>query len=224
MPVILLVEDNAELAERLTHGLTRAGYEVRAAADGPSGLAAARECDWDLVILDVMLPGLDGYEVCSRLRAARRPVPVLMLTALDGVDDRVRGLDAGADDYLGKPFDFSELLARVRALLRRGQAVRSRVVQVADLVIDTGARSVRRADRELKLTPREYDLLEALATNVGRTVSRDEILETIWRDDRSYSDTISVHVSSLRRKVDGDRDVKLIETVHGVGYLLREPR
>ena len=223
MANLLLVEDNADLAERLVHGLARAGYEVSAAADGPGGLAAALAGDYHLVILDVMLPGLDGYEVCARLRAARRAVPVLMLTALDGVDDRVRGLDAGADDYLGKPFDFGELLARVRALLRRGQAVRARVVSVADLTIDTGARSVRRAGVELRLTPREYDLLEALATNPGRTVSREEILETIWRDDRSYSDTISVHVSSLRRKVDGDSAVKLIETVHGVGYVLRDP-
>ncbi|MBI5834494.1 MAG: response regulator transcription factor, partial [Armatimonadetes bacterium] len=192
--------------------------------DGPSGLAEARAADWDLIILDVMLPGIDGYEVCARLRAARRAAPVLMLTALDGVDDRVRGLDAGADDYLGKPFDFGELLARVRALLRRGQAVRSRLVQVADLAIDTGARTVRRGGRELRLTPREYELLEALATNVGRTVTREEILETVWRDDRSYSDTISVHVSSLRRKVDGDSEVKLIETVHGIGYILRDSR
>ncbi|MCC7492705.1 MAG: response regulator transcription factor [Fimbriimonadaceae bacterium] len=220
---ILLVDDDTALADRLRLGLERAGYQVVWAPDGAAALALLAEQEYDLVLLDVLLPGAGGFEVCARLRQARRSVPVLMLTALAGVDDRVRGLDAGADDYLGKPFDFAELLARVRALLRRGLVVRARVIEIADLRVDTAARLVTRGGRAVRLTPREYELLEALASNPGRTVTREEILETVWRDDRSLSDTISVHVSSLRRKVDGAAAVKLIETVHGSGYVLRPP-
>jgi two-component system copper resistance phosphate regulon response regulator CusR len=182
-----------------------------------------RRAAYDLVVLDVMLPLRDGWSLCEELRARRAPTRILMLTARDAVADRVRGLDLGADDYLTKPFDFAELLARVRALLRRDTTHRARVVKVADLVLDTGAQQVSRGGTSLHLTPREYALLEALVLNEGRTISREEILDRVWRDETSISDTISFHVNSLRRKVDAEPWVKLIHTVHGKGYVLRAP-
>jgi two-component system copper resistance phosphate regulon response regulator CusR len=147
-----------------------------------------------------------------------------MLTARDEVEERVRGLELGADDYLAKPFAFSELLARVRALLRRDKVHRTRVIRIADLEIDTTARRVRRGGAKIPLTPREYALLEALAANEGRTITREAILEQIWRDDESYSNTVSFHVASLRKKIDAGHDPKLIHTVHGIGYVLRDPK
>jgi two-component system copper resistance phosphate regulon response regulator CusR len=220
---ILLIEDDEVIAERVKVGLERANFEVDSADDGETGLQMAREGDYALLILDLMLPGRDGWSVCEALRRRRSAVPILMLTARDEVADRVRGLELGADDYLTKPFAFDELLARVRALLRRERVHRSRVIRIGDLEIDTTARRVERGGREVSLTPHEYALLEALAANEGRTLSREVILERVWRDDESISNTVSFHVASLRKKIDADFPVKLIHTVHGVGYVLRGP-
>jgi DNA-binding response OmpR family regulator len=220
---ILLIEDDDVIAERIKFGLEKARFMVEVAYDGETGLRLAREGPYALVILDLMLPGRDGWSVCEALRLRRNPVPILMLTARGAVEDRVRGLNAGADDYLPKPFDFTELLARVRALLRRDQIHKSGSLQVADLEIDSTTRQVRRAGQELVLTPREFSLLEALARNEGRTLTREHILERVWGDDESYSNTVSFHVASLRKKVDAEHAMKLIHTVHGVGYVLRGP-
>jgi DNA-binding response OmpR family regulator len=196
---------------------------VEVAADGDTGLQMAREGFYALVILDLMLPGRDGWSICEALRARRNTVPILMLTARDGVEDRVRGLESGADDYLSKPFDFNELLARVRALLRRDRIHKSRVIRIADLEIDTSGLRVRRAGREVALTPHEFALLEALATHEGRTLTRELILERVWGNDDRYSNTVNFHIASLRKKIDRGYAMKLIHTVHGVGYVLRGP-
>ncbi|MBI3910160.1 MAG: response regulator transcription factor [Armatimonadetes bacterium] len=220
---ILLIEDDEVIAERVKVGLERERFAVDVAADGETGLRLARQRPYGLVILDLMLPRRDGWSVCEALRARQNTVPILMLTARDAVEDRVRGLEAGADDYLPKPFDFRELLARVRALLRRDRVHKSRVIRIADLEIDISSRRVRRAGREIQLTPREFALLEALATNEGRTLAREEIQERVWGDDESYSNTVSFHIALLRKKIDAEHPVKLIHTIHGVGYVLRRP-
>ena len=220
---ILLVEDEAPIAEVVSLGLRQAGYVVDVAADGRDGLAQAEANRYGLILLDVMLPHLDGWAVCERLREAGDPTPILMLTARDTVSDRVKGLEAGADDYLPKPFDFRELLARVHALLRRDRVHKGRVIQAADLEIDTTLRRVTRAGREIALTPREYDLLEALAGHQGQTLTREVIQERVWLDDDSLSNTVDAYVRLLRRKIDAGHDVKLIQTVHGVGYKLAVP-
>jgi DNA-binding response OmpR family regulator len=220
---ILLIEDDEVIAERIKAGLEKARFTVDLADDGEAGLQMAREGPYSLLILDLMLPGRDGWSICEALRIRRNPVPILMLTARGNVEDRVRGLNTGADDYLPKPFDFTELLARVRALLRRDQLHKSNLIEIADLQIDSASRHVRRGGQELTLTPREYSLLEALARHEGRPLTREHILERIWGDDESYSNTVSFHVASLRKKIDADHAVKLIHTVHGVGYVLRAP-
>jgi DNA-binding response OmpR family regulator len=220
---ILLIEDDEVIAERIQVGLERAHFSVDVAFDGETGLQMAREGPYALILLDLMLPGRDGWSVCEALRLRRNPVPILMLTARDAVQDRVRGLETGADDYLPKPFDFTELTARVRALLRRDQLHKARVIRIADLEIDTSAHKVRRGGREIVLTPREFALLEALARNEGRALTREYILERVWADDESYSNTVSFHVASLRKKIDEEHAVKLIHTVHRVGYVLRGP-
>jgi two-component system copper resistance phosphate regulon response regulator CusR len=168
-----------------------------------------------------MLPGIDGVKICEALREDHDRVPIMMLTARDSVADRVRGLEMGADDYLTKPFDFSELLARIHALLRRDKAHRTRVVRIADLEIDTRLRRVTRSGQEISLTPREYTLLEALAMREGEILTRDVIQEQIWMDDESYSNTVDVRIGQLRKKIDAGAAVKLIHTVHGLGYTLR---
>jgi DNA-binding response OmpR family regulator len=221
---ILLIEDEVPIAEVITQGLEQAGYSVTAAHDGLSGLKAAEEGRSALIILDVMLPGMDGWQICRALRGQRNTTPILMLTARDAVTDRVRGLDLGADDYLPKPFDFSELVARVQALLRREHLHKGRMLQVADLEIDTRLRRVTRAGQEITLTPREYTLLEALAAREGQTLTREIILERVWFDEESLSNTVDVYVGMLRRKIDSGHIVKLIQTVHGVGYVLRGPQ
>ena len=182
-------------------------------------------CDggYSLLLLDMMLPDIDGCEVCHRLRRARCAVPVLMLTARDAVADRVRGLEAGADDYLIKPFDFSELLARVRALLRRDKVHRARIVQVGDLVMDTTARRVTRAGRDIALSPREYALLETLAIAEGRVLTREMLQDTVWSDEEVYANTVDAYIGHVRRKMDQGFAVKLIRTVHGVGYCMEAP-
>ena len=220
---ILLVEDDETIAELIQAGLEEARFRVERAANGEQGLHMALTGDYSLIILDLMLPGRDGWSVCEALRSRRMTVPILMLTARDSVQDRVKGLETGADDYLPKPFDFTELIARVRALLRRERVHKARVIRIADLEIDTAAAQVRRAGAEVHLTPREYQLLEALAVNEGRPVSRSEILDRVWMDDESYSNTVDVHITFLRRKIDAQHAVKLIQTVHGVGYMLRGP-
>jgi len=220
---ILLIEDDDVIAERIKFGLEKARFVVDVAYDGETGLQMAREGPYSVLILDLMLQGRDGWSVCEALRIRGNPVPILMLTARGAVEDGVRGLNAGADDYLPKPFDFNELLARVRALLRRDQLHKSGSLQIADLEIDSTTRQVRRGGRELVLTPREFSLLEALARNEGRTLTREHILERVWGDDESYSNTVSFHVDSLRKKVDTEDALKLINTVHGIGYVLRNP-
>jgi len=218
---ILLVEDEAPIAAVVRRGLEEARFGVEVAPDGETGLQMALEGDYSLVILDLMLPRRDGWSVCREMRARRNTTPILMLTARDAVEERVRGLETGADDYLPKPFDFSELLARVRALLRRDKIHRARVVRIDDLEIDTTAGRVFRDGRELFLSPREYTLLEALALNEGRVLTREMIQERVWRDGESYSNTVDVHIGALRRKLDAGGRARLIQTVHGVGYTLR---
>ena len=210
---ILVVEDDPAIARMLRRGLTQAEYQVDLAEDGASGLALAGESLYSLIILDVMLPIKDGWQVCEELRESGSRVPILMLTARDGVGDRIRGLDLGADDYLPKPFDFGELLARVRALLRRDRVHRTRLIRVGDLVIDTAQHKVTRAGQEIGLSHREYDLLEALASNESRVLSRQTIQERIWQDEDSFSNTVDVYIGMLRRKIDDPFPAKLIQTV-----------
>jgi len=220
---ILLVEDDAAIAAVVRRGLEGARFQVDVAEDGETGLRQALAHEYGVILLDVMLPKLDGWAVCERLRARKVTTPILMLTARDAVSDRVKGLETGADDYLPKPFDFTELLARVRALLRRDKVHKGRVIHVGDLEVDTTAGVVRRAGQEIALTRREFSLLEALAANEGRVLSREVILERVWMDEESYSNTVDVHIGLLRKKIDAGHDVKLIQTVHGVGYTLRAP-
>lgn len=218
---ILLIEDEEDIADVVRLGLEEAHYFVDVASDGLMGLQMASEQEYALLLLDVMLPGISGWEVCRRLRARRDLTPILMLTARDASQDRVRGLDIGADDYLPKPFDFPELLARIRALLRRDKMHRTRVIRIADLEIDTGMRRVFRSRREISLTEREYTLLEALAIHEGRALSREFIQERVWSDDASYSNTVDAYIRLLRKKINIHYAQKLIQTVHGVGYALQ---
>lgn len=220
---ILLIEDDETIASLIRSGLEEARFDVEWAPEGAGGLDKALSAGYDLIVLDLMLPGRDGWSICRELRARRVTTPILMLTARDAVQDRVRGLEAGADDYLPKPFDFTELLARVRALLRRDKVHKSRVIEVGDLEIDTATATVRRAGQEVHLTPREYQLLEALAANEGRVLTREMIQERVWKDDESYSNTVDVHITFLRKKIDASHEVKLIHTVHRAGYMLRGP-
>ena len=220
---ILLIEDEAVIAEAIQQGLEEAHHAVDWAPDGDTGLRLASDGGYALILLDLMLPGRDGWSICRTLRARRDATPILMLTARDAIDDRVRGLDLGADDYLPKPFDFNELLARVRALLRRDAVHKGRVIRVADLVIDTKQRRVLRGTEEVALTPREYSLLEALALRESQVLTREVILEHVWMNEESLPNTVDVYVGMLRRKIDTGRDVKLIRTIHGLGYSLRAP-
>ena len=220
---VLLIEDDAGIAGMIRRGMEAAGYRVDAATDGETGLRMAQESVYNVVLLDLMLPKRDGWSVCTALRESRNPVPILMLTARDAIDERVKGFDLGADDYLPKPFDFQELLARVRALMRRERMHRSRVIKVADLEIDTSQRRVTRAGVTIGLSHREYDLLEALAGNESRVLTREAIQERIWMDEDSTSNTVDVYIGLLRKKIDAGHDVKLIQTVRGVGYTLRVP-
>jgi two-component system, OmpR family, copper resistance phosphate regulon response regulator CusR len=218
---ILLVEDQSDAAQVLAKGLREQSYAVDVAPDGEAALYLASINDYDLVLLDVMLPLRNGFEVCRTLRAGGSAVPILMLTARDAVHDRVQGLDAGADDYLVKPFDFHELLARMRALLRRGPEVRLEALQVADLVINTRSRRVWRSSRPIDLTAKEYALLDYLARNVGRVVGRAEISEHVWDEAFDpFSNLIEVYIQRLRRKIDEGHSLKLLRTLRGEGYML----
>jgi two-component system copper resistance phosphate regulon response regulator CusR len=220
---LLLIEDEKPIATVIQRGLEEEHYRVDVAHEGKQGLTLALETGYALIILDLMLPGMDGWQICEALRERRILTPILMLTARDGVQDRVRGLEMGADDYLTKPFDFAELLARVRALLRRDKLHKGRVLRIAHLEIDTGARQVRCAGKEVVLTRREYSLLEALVLNEGRVLSRDVIQKRVWSNEESYSNIVDVHIGLLRKKIDSASACKLIHTVHGIGYMLKRP-
>ena len=219
---ILVIEDEDRILQFLRRGLTYEGYRVETAADGPSGLALARETPPDMVILDWMLPGLDGLEVCRRLRAAG-DVPILMLTAKEAVSDRVQGLDAGADDYLVKPFEFDELLARLRALLRRAHPEATDVLAFGDLRLDTGTHQAFRGERQVDLTAKEYELLELFLRNPRQVLTREVIFDRVWGYDfGGESNIIEVYVRYLRQKTESDGEPRLLHTVRGVGYVLRE--
>lgn len=220
---VLVVEDDEVIAELLQQGLEDAGYTVVVTYEGHEGLREASESAFHLILLDVMLPGLDGMAVCKALRDRRVRTPILMLTARDAVDDKVRGLDSGADDYLAKPFDFKELLARVRALTRRERALKSNLIRVADLEIDTVEHRATRAGRELGLSHREFELLLALASHERQVFTREMILERVWMSEPTTSNVVDVFIKSLRKKVDEGQELKLIQTVWGVGYTLRGP-
>ena len=222
---ILVVEDEREAAAVLARGLREQSFAVDVAHDGGSALEQASINDYDLVLLDLMLPGMSGMEVCKRLRAARLEVPILMLTARGEPDHRVAGLDAGADDYLPKPYHFPELLARIRALLRRGPALASAVLSIDDLAVDTRARRVTRGGELIPLTTKEYGLLDYLARRQGDVVTRAEIAEHVWDDSFDpMSNLIEVYIQRLRRKIDDGRRVKLIHTRRGTGYVLTPQR
>ena len=220
---ILVIEDEVSIANLIQEGLQEADFQVDVAIDGKLGLQKAQTNLYHLILLDVMLPGIDGWTICETLRAERNRVPILMLTARDTVKDRVRGLDSGADDYLPKPFDFTELLARVRALLRRDKVHKTRIIKVADLEIDMAQHRVTRAGKDIQLSHREYDLLAALAANEGKVLTREAIQERVWMNEDAFSNTVNVYIGMLRKKIDTDFDHKLIQTIHGVGYTLRSP-
>ncbi len=221
---ILLAEDDRQLRESIARGLREASYAVDDAPDGARAIFLAAVNDYDAIILDIVLPVKDGLEVCREIRRKGVHVPILMLTARDTVEDKIIGLDAGADDYVTKPFDFGELLARLRALVRRRGDVLPAELSVADLVVDTRRHSARRGRRDITLTTKEYALLEHLMRNAGRIVTRAEINAHVWDDNHDpFSNLIDVYVSRLRRKVDGGERVALISTRRGVGYMLSAP-
>jgi DNA-binding response OmpR family regulator len=218
---LLVVEDDARIARFMAKGLREQSYAVDVATNGDDALYQAAINTYDLVLLDVMIPGRDGFEVCRELRAAGQKIPILMLTAKDAVEDRIAGLDFGADDYLTKPFEFRELLARLRALLRRSGELRPVRIEVADLVLDTGARAVSRSGTNIPMTTKEYALLEYLARNAGRVVGRAAIAEHVWEETFDpFSNLIEVYINRLRRKIDLGRVAPLLQTRRGAGYIL----
>lgn len=222
---ILLVEDEARLATAVRRVLDEEGYATDWAADGADGLSRAEENQYDVVVLDVMLPYYDGYEIARRLRSDGSTVPILMLTAKDGIQDRVRGLDAGADDYLVKPFALAELLARVRALSRRAKMAagnEATVLEIGDLQLDLRAREARRGPRRIELTAREFALLETLMRHPGQVMSRSQLLDSVWSYDAvTESNIVDIYIHYLRNKVDKGFDQKLLRTVRGMGYSIR---
>lgn len=216
---ILVIEDDAGISKFIHQGLNEAGYAVDTASNGREGLNYATAVDYDVIVLDVLLPELDGLGVLRNLRQQGLQTPVLLLTALDTVQDRVLGLDAGADDYLIKPFDFTELLARLRALLRRPPLQSDGLLQVGNLKMDTAQRLVKRGDRSIELSPREFSLLEYLMRHPGQVLSRTQIAQHVWNFD-FYGDfkVIDVYIGYLRRKIDRNESCSLIQTIRGVGY------
>jgi DNA-binding response OmpR family regulator len=220
----LIIEDEPAVARAIQKGLKREGHRTDIASSGSTGLAMAHGGDYDLIILDIMLPERSGFEVAAELRARGDATPILMLTALCSTEDIVKGLDAGADDYLTKPFELSELLARVRALKRRAGPGRARVTRFADLVLDEAERTARRGERPIKLTDTECRLLSALMERPGETVSRQELLERVW-DIRFDPCTrvVDVHVANLRKKLEARGEERMVATVRGVGYRLVWP-
>lgn len=219
---ILIIEDDQAILKLLQRGLAYEGYTVDTATDGHTGLILARDHTPDLVILDWMLPGMDGLEVCHRLRTGGS-IPILMLTAKDQVQDRIQGLDAGADDYMVKPFNLDELLARVRALLRRTQPERIPVLKFADLTLDTGSRQASRGSRLVPLTAKEYELLELFLRHPKQVLTREVIFDRVWGYDfGGESNVLEVYIRYLRQKLEADGEARLIHTVRGVGYVMRE--
>ena len=220
---LLIIEDDQAILKILQRGLAYEGYTVDTATEGRSGLMLARDHQPDLVILDWMLPGMAGLEICHRMRTANGSVPILMLTAKDAVQDRIQGLDAGADDYMVKPFNLDELLARVRALLRRTQPDRVPVLKFADLSIDTGSRQASRGDRLVQLTAKEYELLELLLRHPKQVLTREVIFDRVWGYDfGGESNVLEVYIRYLRQKLEEGGEMRLIHTVRGVGYVMRE--
>src|SRR5580698_3472618 len=220
---ILVVEDEKRIADFLGRGLQGAGYAIDVAQDGATALQFTHDTDYDVVILDLMLPDMDGLKVLERVRSKRDGPPVLILSARGAVDDRVKGLETGADDYLTKPFAFVELLARVRALLRRGQPAPERL-QVADLVVDVMRRKVHRDGESIELAPKEFGILEYMMRNKGRPLSRTMIVEHVWdMDYDGLTNIVDVYIRHLRSKIDDRYQAKLIQTVRGIGYMIEAP-
>ena len=220
---VLLVEDDSRIAGFVARGLRENSYAVDVASDGDEAIYMASINSYDVFILDVNLPRKDGFEVCGELRELGNKKPILMLTARDALDDRISGLDTGADDYLTKPFEFRELLARLRALLRRQSEVRAPKIVIADLEIDTVSQNVRRGGHQIDLTTKEYSLIEFLALNKGKVVGREEISEHVWDDSFDpFSNLIEVYVNRLRAKIDKDFSLQLIHTRRGAGYILND--
>ncbi|MGC2476101.1 MAG: response regulator transcription factor [Candidatus Sulfotelmatobacter sp.] len=219
---LLIVEDEARMADLLRKGLTEEGHMVTCASDGAEGLALAKDYEFDIIILDVMMPKLSGYDVAKRLRAEKMRTPILMLTARDSVPDIVKGLDLGADDYMTKPFSFDELVARLRSVKRRALAAEDTHLRVGDLVIDPAGREVRRGEERVLLTRTEYSLLERLMYRCGKVVSRRSLIESVWGFDRDIEEnTLDAFMHLLRNKIDLPGRPKLIHTVRGVGYMIR---
>jgi two-component system, OmpR family, copper resistance phosphate regulon response regulator CusR len=222
---LLLIEDEPKTAAYLKKGLSEHGFILDTVADGGAGLEQVQRAEYDLLILDIMLPKLDGWSVLSQMRSARNQTPVLVLTARDAVDDRVKGLNLGADDYLVKPFAFSELLARIHTILRRGPARQVQVLRVGDLEIDVLRQRASRGNTRLDLTPKEFALLSLFARRAGQVLSRTSIAEQVWDlNFDSETNVVDVHVRRLRSKVDDPFEAKLIHTVRGVGYVLDKER
>ena len=222
---VLLVEDEPRIADFICRGLSEEGYAVDVASDGEEALDWPELVEFDVIVLDVMLPVRDGIDVCRTLRQRGARTPILMLTAKDAVEDRVRGLDSGADDYLVKPFAFAELLARVRALLRREQAVHGSLLQVGELELDTATRTASRRGEAIELTTKEYAILEYLMRHPNQVLTRTMIAEHVWNYDfDAESNVIDVHVRNLRRKIDDPFQTKLLQTVRGAGYRIANPR
>jgi two-component system OmpR family response regulator len=216
---ILVVEDELKMARAIRRGLEHEGYAVDVSGEGEDALSRAEDNEYDALVLDVMLPGMDGFVLCETLRKQGRWVPVLMLTARDGVEDRIRGLDVGADDYLVKPFAFGELLARLRALIRRGAVERPAALTVEDVVLDPAAHTVARSNRTVDLSAKEFALLEFLMRNPGQVLTRSRILEHVWDYNyEGFSNVVDVYVGYLRRKLERPFDRPFIRTVRGVGY------
>lgn len=221
MARVLVVEDERNIADFIRRGLIYKGYEVEVATSGEDALASARRRLPDIVVLDLMLPDIDGVEVCRHLRDAD-DVPIIMLTARDAVQDKVEGLESGADDYMTKPFEFDELLARIRAVLRRKTGKAGETIRVSDLTIKPASREVTRGERAIDLTVREYDLLEFLAQHAGQVVTKETLFEKVWGYDFEIeSDAIKVYVSYLRKKLNAAGEPDLIHAVRGVGYMLK---
>ena len=222
---LLIVEDEPRMATLLRKGLTEEGHTAMCASDGAEGLELAKSYEFDVIILDVMMPRLSGYEMAKRLRAEKIRTPILMLTAKDSAPDVVRGLDLGADDYMTKPFSFDELVARLRAVKRRALAAEETSLRVGDLVLDPASREVLRAEQRISLTRTEYNLLEKLIFRAGKVVSRRSLIEAVWGFDREIEEnTLDAFMHLLRGKVDPPGRPKLIHTVRGVGYMIRDAR
>lgn len=220
---LLVAEDEKDMNRLITRALEKEGYGVDSCFDGEEAMDYLESAEYDGVILDIMMPKMDGHQVLKKLRARGSNLPVLFLTARDSIADRVAGLDLGADDYLIKPFDFDELLARVRAMMRKRSGHKTSVIAIGDLKIDTGSHEVTRGDRSIELSSREYSILEYMAMHPGQVLSREQIETHVWNFDYSGgSNVVDVYISYLRKKIDGKENVKLIRTVWGTGWMIKE--